>query len=168
MGSGFWPAATEAPPDYDDVTEQLVEGEPVPDVTARVVRIGWTVMARPDAAERLAARRAGALDELERQVSTAISAFVPSNRDLAYGEKQRQALIVQAGGAAGQALSLEAAARGIDVPALAAMVIAKASAWDQALGQIEALRLALTAQLATAASGAEITRILAGAVWPVP
>ena len=66
VGRGFWPAVTETPPNYDGVTEYLAEDEPVPDTAARVVRIGWTVMARPDAREQVAAAMLAAV-KTERQ-----------------------------------------------------------------------------------------------------
>lgn len=167
-GEGYLVVTDDPPPTWDDVTHAARLSAPVIDSAARVARRHWVVEARPDAAERLAARRSSALEDLERQVSTAISAFVPPNRDLAYAEKHRQALLVQTGGAAGQTLTLEASAREIDIPTLAAMVITKAEAWDQALGQIEALRLVLIGRIAEATCGAEINQILSGASWPVP
>lgn len=168
-GHGYWPLIAGSAPAYDDVTEQVVpDGVPVADPLTFTVTQAVTVVPRPDAAERLAAKREEALADLETSVTAAVRRYVREGRDLPYAEKHRQALEVLGGGAAGVALTREAAARGVTVEQLAAAVKAKADAWDAALGEIEDTRLAAVAAIAAAATGTAVDAVIAGLVWPEP
>lgn len=151
----------------------VVDDPPVYDPESQVLDwsgTAWVVAAIP-AAElgvALAATQAAALIELDVAAAKSIERFVPPSRGLPYAEKHRQALAVRAGGAAGAALTAEAAARGFTVPQLAELVLAKAAAWDVALGEIEAARLAGAAAIAAAATPSAVRAALAAVVFPQP
>lgn len=167
-GSGYLRLEDRSPEAWDDVVQAA---DPLPiemDLEHLVAVRRWRIVTRPDAAERLAARRAAAIAEVKSGAGFAIAAWVPPGWDLAYAEKHRQALIVLAGGEAGQALAREAARRGCTVTQLAAMIAAKAAAWDAALGDIEDRRLAAEAAIAAATSGTEIDQIIRDIRWPSP
>lgn len=148
-----------AAPAYDPDTHVLERGAG-----------GWQIRAKAAAelAAELATAQAEARASLADQVRAAIERFVPPARALPYAEKQRQALALQAGGGAGQALAAEAAARGITAGQLADLVLTKASAWDAALGEIETLRLAAETAIAAATGARAAQAALANLVWPVP